>query len=105
MAKYNDNWPEIAAQVKVEAGGCCEACSHVHDPANGYTLTVHHLDGNSMNDARWNLAALCQRCHLRMAQYLDLDQLLLDFMYPDFWLIPHLEGHWAEERVVSRYFA
>ncbi|GAH88897.1 unnamed protein product, partial [marine sediment metagenome] len=28
-------------------------------------LTVHHLDGNKANCEDWNLAALCQRCHLR----------------------------------------
>jgi hypothetical protein len=27
-------------------------------------LTVHHLDGNKLNCRWWNLAALCQRCHL-----------------------------------------
>lgn len=29
-------------------------------------LTVHHLDEDKMNCRWWNLAALCQRCHLRM---------------------------------------
>ena len=27
-------------------------------------LTVHHLDGDKANCRWWNLAALCQRCHL-----------------------------------------
>jgi hypothetical protein len=27
-------------------------------------LTVHHLDGDKRNCRWWNLAALCQRCHL-----------------------------------------
>lgn len=29
-------------------------------------LTVHHLDEDKLNCRWWNLAALCQRCHLRM---------------------------------------
>lgn len=29
-------------------------------------LTVHHLDEDKSNCRWWNLAALCQRCHLRM---------------------------------------
>lgn len=29
-------------------------------------LTVHHLDEDKANCRWWNLAALCQRCHLRM---------------------------------------
>lgn len=29
-------------------------------------LTVHHIDFNKMNNKKWNLIALCQRCHLRL---------------------------------------
>lgn len=29
-------------------------------------LTVHHLDSDKANCRWWNLASLCQRCHLRM---------------------------------------
>lgn len=29
-------------------------------------LTVHHLDGDKANCRWWNLAALCQRCHLEI---------------------------------------
>lgn len=29
-------------------------------------LTVHHLDGVKVNCCWWNLAALCQRCHLQI---------------------------------------
>ena len=63
--EYPPNWPQVALQVKEEAGWQCERCSVKHGgPPN--VLTVHHLDGNKWNLERWNLAALCQRCHLRV---------------------------------------
>lgn len=34
--------------------------------ARARILTVHHLDEDKGNCRWWNLAALCQRCHLRM---------------------------------------
>jgi len=64
--RYPANWAEIALEVKRRAGGRCERCGHLHDPANGRTLTVHHLDGNPANCAPENLVALCQACHLHV---------------------------------------
>ena len=61
---YPDNWPEIAKAVKEAAGWQCVRCGHQHDPANGYCLTVHHLDLDPSNCRWWNIPALCQRCHL-----------------------------------------
>ena len=65
MGSYPDDWPQIAKAVKDEADWMCERedCKAQH--ASGYVLTVHHLDGDSMNNARENLIALCQRCHLK----------------------------------------
>jgi len=63
---YPANWEEIAYRIKEKAGWRCERCGHAHDSDNGYTLTVHHLDGNKANCKDWNLAALCQRCHLHV---------------------------------------
>lgn len=64
--EYPPDWPETAARVKAEAGNRCIRCQHPHDPAAGYCLTVHHLDGDKANGAWWNLLALCQRCHLKV---------------------------------------
>ena len=63
-AAYPPKWPEIARRVKDEAGWKCVRCGAAHDPAQGYCLTVHHLDLDPSNNRWWNLAALCQRCHL-----------------------------------------
>lgn len=62
---YPENWDEISARVKADAGNRCEICKREHDPGAGYTLTTDHLDGNPANCADENLAALCQRCHLK----------------------------------------
>lgn len=64
--EYPSNWQEIAQQIKEEHHWRCERCNHPADAAAGYMLTVYHLDGNKSNCARWNLAALCQRCHLEI---------------------------------------
>lgn len=63
---YPDDWSELATEVKAAAGWACVRCGHAHEPATGYTLTVHHLDIDPRNRRWWNLAALCQRCHLRI---------------------------------------
>lgn len=90
--QYPPDWPEIAEQVKQEVGGCCERCRHPHDPSSGHTLTVHHLDGNKSNCERWNLAALCQKCHLRCQGRLFMPQFFM-FEHTD-WFKPHVEGYY-----------
>ena len=46
-------------------GWKCEACGNKHGKAP-YVLTVDHVvDHSPANVKRSNLAALCQRCHLR----------------------------------------
>ena len=79
---YPPNWDEIAAQVKGAAGWCCEQCGHPHDPPHGYTLTVHHIDGDPSNNDPANLVALCQRCHLRLHGQRAIGQLWFDFARP-----------------------
>ena len=63
---YPEDWPLIATRVKALVGWCCERCGvrNNEESPDGTMLTVHHLDGNKWNCELWNLAALCQRCHL-----------------------------------------
>lgn len=79
---YPLDWKAIAHRVKEEAGWQCIRCGHPHDPSSGYTLTVHHLTGEKNQCAWWNLAALCQRCHLQIQAKVDMDR-------P--WILPHSE--------------
>lgn len=75
---YPANWREIATAVKEAAGWCCVRCDRPHDPAAGYTLTVHHLDMDpTHSDPQlywWNLLALCQRCHLKIQNKVRLER-------------------------------
>lgn len=62
--EYPPTWPETARSVKDAADWKCIRCGHAHEPTTGYSLTVHHLDGDKANSQWWNLLPLCQRCHL-----------------------------------------
>lgn len=84
MITYPYNWGEIALGVKESAGWRCQNCGHLHAPADGYMLTVHHIDCNPQNNELWNIVALCQRCHLHYQHYQKPEQLSF-FGRPD-WL-------------------
>ena len=88
--KYPENWKEISDKVKEEAEWNCERCGHGHWPEGGYTLTTHHLDNDKSNIERWNLAALCQRCHLRIQGKVFLPQFYM-FEHSS-WFMPHVKG-------------
>lgn len=63
--EYPADWDAIARAVKEAAGWKCEACGNPHG-GHPYVLTVDHVvDHDPMNVSPENLAALCQRCHLR----------------------------------------
>lgn len=82
-ALYPEDWEAVAAQVKAAAGGRCEQCGQPHAPRAGYTLTVHHIDGDPQNSAPENLVALCQRCHLGLhGKKCWIGQTMFDFILP-----------------------
>ena len=92
-ASYPSDWKEIAARIKSAAGWICERCKHPHDVASGHVLTVHHLDGKKHNCADWNLAALCQRCHLQIQGRVKMDQMFFEeILDVSEWFKPHLQG-------------
>ena len=69
-AKYPDDWESISRAVKDEQNWQCLWCGATHGMPHPLTgskvvLTTAHLDHDEGNGARENLAALCQRCHLR----------------------------------------
>lgn len=91
--QYPNNWKEIAKQVKDEAYWTCIRCAHPHDPKNGYCLTVHHLDGNKENCQWFNLAVLCQRCHLRVQAKVVLERPW--YLPHSLWFRPLVAGYYA----------
>lgn len=56
-------------------------------------LTVHHLDGNKANCRWWNLAALCQRCHLTIQGRVRMEQ-VYPFEHSE-WFKPYAAGYYA----------
>jgi 5-methylcytosine-specific restriction endonuclease McrA len=87
---YPADWPDIAKRIKDAAGWKCQRCDHPHDIESGHVLTVHHLDGDKSNCASWNLAALCQRCHLSVQGRVNMAQGYL-FEHAE-WMRPFVEG-------------
>ena len=93
MNDYPRDWPEIARVVKKAAAWRCIRCDHSHDIASGHVLTVHHLDGDKANCRWWNLAALCQRCHLYIQGTVKMDQPF--FLEHTDWMKPYAAGFYA----------
>jgi len=94
MSDYPKDWPTIAQRIKDAAGWKCERCAHPHCFDSKHVLTVHHLDGNKANCADWNLAALCQRCHLKIQGRVKMDQGFFEALIPvSPWFRPHLDGY------------
>lgn len=83
---YPKNWEAISAEVRARANGQCECrgelapngcglhrgrrcCEIEGTPAKWsrgtVRLTVHHKNFNKRDSRRSNLAAMCNRCHLR----------------------------------------
>lgn len=91
--EYPQDWPKIAQQVKDFNLWLCERCGHPHDIESGYMLTVHHLDLNVTNNAWWNLAVLCQRCHLHIQHRVVLERMWM-FEHTA-WFKPHAAGYYA----------
>lgn len=112
-SRYPRNWPQIATRAKKREGWRCERCRHPQDPSGEQlacdslcrhepvapgtstrdihrVLTVHHIDGNRANNQWWNLAVLCQRCHLAIQGKVDFEQgYLLDHSE---WFVGHMQG-------------
>lgn len=95
ISTYSPDWPQISQQVKEAAGWKCVRCGHLHDPESGHTLTVHHLDLNPANNEWWNLAALCQRCHLHIQGKVVMER---PWMFEhSLWFKPYVAGYYAAQ--------
>ncbi len=106
---YPSDWPIIATRVKALAGWCCERCGvrNNEEEPDGTMLTVHHLDGHKFNCELWNLAALCQRCHLRIQNrirdfysipYVFNENMEIEILWThSAWMARHVKGYnvWA----------
>lgn len=93
MSDYPPDWPDIAQRVKDEAGWRCVRCDAPHSREGWRILTVHHLDGDKANCRWWNLAALCQRCHLYVQGRVKMEQTYLGEHSE--WFRPYVAGYYA----------
>lgn len=90
---YPADWNDIARAVKDKAGWRCVRCGHPHELAAGYCLTVHHLDLSPANCRWWNLAALCQRCHLQIQAKVVMERTWM--LEHSAWFKPYVAGYYA----------
>lgn len=68
LEEYKVDWIRIISILTVDGDENTELLSWARLKFYGLSkviLTVAHLDRNSHNNDRHNLAALCQRCHLK----------------------------------------
>ena len=93
--RYGIEWFDreimLRGEIRIPIGpaACDERCSHPQD-GKQRMLTVHHLDLNKSNVEDWNLASLCQGCHLSVQGRVDMSR---DYMLDhSSWMIPHVEG-------------
>ena len=118
---YPPDWPLISREVKARAGWRCERCGHPDDPAlrgrlrvapgrlpcdaacthprddKQRVLTVHHLDGDKSCCEDWNLAPLCQACHLSVQSRVEFRRPYLLPHTP--WMAAHVAAYnaWARD--------
>lgn len=92
IGEYPVDWQAIAQATKEAAGWRCIRCGHANDVESGHVLTVHHLDADKSNCHWWNLAALCQRCHLSIQGRVIMART---------WMLPHSE--WFKPYVAGYY--
>lgn len=95
MNNYPAAWTDgsIPKAVKDAAGWRCVRCNHPHSRDGWRILTVHHLDGDKSNVEWWNLAALCQRCHLHIQGKVVMSR---TWMFPHSeWFRPYVAGYYA----------
>lgn len=93
---YPLGWSEFARELKEKAAWTCIRCGHPHDPANGYTLTVHHVTMNKGEPFAhwWAFLVLCQRCHLSIQSRVDLDRPWVMAEHSE-WFKPYAAGFYA----------
>ena len=83
----------VMTKIASPAGEWVGSSEHGDVEAQWRVLTVHHLDGNKANLQWWNLAALCQRCHLDIQW-----KVVMERVYPHEhtdWFKPHAAGYYA----------
>lgn len=92
-ARYydDDGRPTVEAMPDAEALAMLVVTRPVE--ARWRILTVHHLTGDKADCRWWNLAALCQRCHLTIQGRVNMAQ-VFPTEHTD-WFKPYAAGYYA----------
>ena len=85
---------EVAGGVEVEYGRFTSLKVYYKAPQKQRVLTVHHLDGDKQNLKWWNLAALCQVCHLIIQAKVHMIRPWAMFEHSE-WFKPYVAGFYA----------
>lgn len=124
MNEYPNNWKHIADTVKSRAGWRCVRCRHKHstplrpqrcdehcdasrhsgglNDGKQRVLTVHHLDGDRANCIWWNLAPLCQVCHLIIQAKVIMDR-PWEMLPHSKWFLPYVAGYYAHKNELPEH--
>jgi hypothetical protein len=86
-------WRQEDGQDILPAGQIKRLIGLLPIEASWRILTVHHLDGDKGNCRWWNLAALCQRCHLEIQGKVRMDRRWL--REHSAWFQPYVAGYYA----------
>jgi len=96
--------PFVVGVTPGEWSPCDDGCRHPEGPtrsdrdglieAKWRVLTTHHLNGVKYDCRWWNLAALCQRCHLTIQRRVVMEQ-VFPFAHSE-WFKPHAAGWYAD---------
>lgn len=96
---WNGGWEGVNADTRLDAAHALPAGVVVRQiaprrvEAQWRILTVHHLDGDKGNCRWWNLAALCQRCHLQIQGRVQMARVWPWEHSP--WFRPYVAGYYA----------
>jgi hypothetical protein len=104
ILNYDGDWATLDdATIMLPTGGrprkvhvakvASDYVSHTQVQARWRILTVHHLDMNKANCRWWNLAALCQVCHLKVQGRVKMQQVYPYEHSP--WFRPYAAGYYA----------
>lgn len=91
--EWNGIWESVFSDDVNTAGQVKNLIGSRVIQAQWRVLTVHHLDGNKANCRWWNLAALCQRCHLQIQGKVKMER-VWPWEHTD-WFKPYVAGYYA----------
>lgn len=88
-----DAWETAAADARMDDGPDGYQIARYDIEAQWRILTVHHLDNVKANCRWWNLAALCQRCHLQIQGTVQMSR-VWPWEHSE-WFKPYVAGYYA----------